>query len=307
MRISALMLLILLGAIPMVQANENFRASNIIYQEKSLYRNIVVAEGEGHRCMKFGRLHARQSCIMLSDPNRLVLNYSHGMLASFFAIANPQRVLVIGLGGGVLPNALHNLDPSLDIDAVEIDPAVVRVARSHFGYVTDAKSKVYENDARVFIRSQGRLGEKYDLIFIDAFDKDYIPEHLLTVEFLKQVRYLLRPGGLVASNTFAAGALAGSEAATYQAVFGELMNINLPGGNRIILSSRDGLPDYKTIAERASKFEERFARIGMDSNDLLQRFSVQPLVTDARVLTDQYSPSNLLMQYSPVEWYRRTH
>lgn len=307
MRFSTLTFLLISALAPVAMANENFRASSIIYQEKSLYRNIVVAEGEGHRCMKFGRLHARQSCIMLSDPNRLVLNYSHGMLASFFAIENPQRVLVIGLGGGVLPNALHNLNPLLDIDAVELDPAVVRVARSHFGYVTDEKSKVYESDARVFIRSQGRLGEKYDLIFIDAFDKDYIPEHLLTVEFLTQVRNLLRPGGLVASNTFAAGALAGSEAATYQSVFGELLNINLPGGNRIILSSRDGLPSKASIRERATKYQERFSRLGIDSNDLLQRFSKQDQVTDARVLTDQYSPSNLLMQYSPVEWYRRTH
>lgn len=302
MRNTALILLCMLSTI--CTANDDFRAGKIVYQEKSLYRNIIVAEGDGYRCMKFGRLHARQSCINIENPSRLVLSYGHGMLSSFFAIERPQSVLIIGLGGGVLPNAIHKIDPSILIHSVEIDPAVVKVAKSHFFYKTDDHSKAFENDARVFVRSQIRSGQKYDIVLIDAFDKDYIPEHLLTVEFLKQIKSILNPSGIVASNTFAAGALADAEAATYEAVFGQTFNINFEGGNRIIISGRDGLPDFQDIKERASKYRSSFEAVGIDTHEMIEKYSVKPL-SSARYLTDQYSPSNLLQSYSPIEWFRK--
>ena len=53
--------------------SEQFALPDTVYQEKSLYRNILVVEGEGYRCMKFGRFHARQTCIRLGQPHQLVL------------------------------------------------------------------------------------------------------------------------------------------------------------------------------------------------------------------------------------------
>jgi len=106
---------------------EQFSVPHIVYQEKSLYRNILVVEGDGYRCMKFGRLHDRQTCIEIANPARLVLNYTRGLLTGLYIADKPRRALVLGLGGGVLPRALRALDKLMEIDTVELDPAVVKV------------------------------------------------------------------------------------------------------------------------------------------------------------------------------------
>ncbi|GAB3359913.1 MULTISPECIES: spermidine synthase [Giesbergeria] len=276
---------------------DKFQLLHTIYQEKSLYRNILVVESEdgSYRCMKFGRLHARQTCIHLMQPQRLVLNYTKGLLAALYMAPAPRKVLIIGLGGGVLPMALHTLDAQLEIDTVELDPAVVKVARSHFRYQENAHVRTHVQDARVFVRQQQRRAAQYDVVLVDAFDRDYIPEHLLTREFLQQLHSLLTPNGVLAANTFAAGALARHEAATYQAVFGQLYQVELHGGNRILFARRDGLPPLSAVQHHAQAWEQRLALFGLSSADLLPRFSLQPQAVGVKVLTDQYSPSNLLL------------
>lgn len=276
--------------------SEKFQLTHTVYQEKSLYRNILVIDGEGHRCMKFGRFHARQTCIQIGQPHRLVLHYTRGFFAALYLAAPPRRVLILGLGGGVMPMALRAVDAKMEIDTVELDPAVLKVAQSHFGYRTDPYSHSYIDDARVFVRKQRRAGRHYDLVMVDAFDKDYIPEHLLTREFLQEVKSLLTPAGVLAANTFASGALARHEAATYQAVFGSLYNVDMEGGNRILLAGRDSLPPLDTVEKNAALWESKLALLGISAAQLLPRFQIQPTATDVRVLTDQYSPSNLLLR-----------
>ncbi|MBX9935524.1 MAG: fused MFS/spermidine synthase [Burkholderiaceae bacterium] len=277
--------------------DEKFQLTDTVYQQKSLYRNILVVEGEGYRCMKFGRFHARQTCIQIGQPQRLVLNYTKGLLASLYlAEQAPRRVLILGLGGGVMPMALRMLDADIEIDTVELDPAVVKVAQSHFAYQEDAKLHTHVQDARVFVRQQQRRrGIQYDLVLIDAFDRDYIPEHLLTREFLQQVRSLLTPAGVLAANTFAAGALARHEAATYQAVFDQLYQLDMDGGNRILLARRDTLPPLPDVQRYAQAWDGRLALFRLLSADLLPRLALQPRALGVKVLTDQYSPSNLLL------------
>lgn len=276
--------------------DEKFQLTDTVYQQKSLYRNILVVEGEGYRCMKFGRFHARQTCIQIGQPQRLVLNYTKGLLAALYlAEQAPRRVLILGLGGGVMPMALRMLDADMEIDTVELDPAVVKVAQSHFSYQEDARLRTHVQDARVFVRQQQRRGNQYDLVLIDAFDRDYIPEHLLTREFLQQVRSLLTPTGVLAANTFAAGALARHEAATYQAVFDQLYQLDMDGGNRILLARRDALPSLPDVQRYAQAWDKRLALFRLLSADLLPRLALQPRAVGVKVLTDQYSPSNLLL------------
>ena len=289
-------LLALLASPAALAQSEQFALPATIYQEKSLNRKILVVEGEGYRCMKFGRFHARQTCIRPGQPHQLVLNYTKGFFSALYLAAPPQRVLILGLGGGVMPMALRAVDAELHIDTVELDPAVLKVARSHFGYREDARLHSHVADARVFVRQQRRAKAQYDLVLIDAFDKDYIPEHLLTREFLQQVQSLLTPSGVLAANTFATGRLAQHEAATYQAVFGRLYQVDMDGGNRILLAGRNALAPLAQVQRHAIQWDAKLALLGLSSAQLLPRFEEQPAATGVRVLTDQYSPSNLLLR-----------
>jgi spermidine synthase len=50
----------------------------------------------------------------------------------------PQRVLIVGLGGGTIPSMFRKYLPDLQIDTVELDPEVVQVAKQYFGFREDA-------------------------------------------------------------------------------------------------------------------------------------------------------------------------
>jgi spermidine synthase len=221
--------------------------------------------------------------------------YTRGVFAGLLANPGARRVLVIGLGGGVIPRAMRRIDPELRIDVVELDPAVVDVAKRHFGYREDRALRTFIGDGRVFVRRRARAGERYDLIVIDAYERVYVPEHLMTREFVAEVRALLAPGGVVASNTFARGPLAPYEAATYQSVFGAMRMVDMTLGNRILLAGRDGLPSADAMRERATALQGKLLEIGITTAEL----ESQPLpkAEGVRPLTDQYSPANLLFEH----------
>jgi spermidine synthase len=265
-----------------------------LHAERSLYRNIIVYEDDGIRCMKFGRQAAgRQTCMSVADRDRLVFDYTKMMMAALYLNPSPQRILIIGLGGGTLPRTLQRILPTARIDAVEVDPAVVRVAYKYFEFVPLPQTHVFEEDGRVFAKRMGKQQTRYDLVMLDAFDHEYIPEHLLTREFLREINGLLSENGVLAANTFASSRLYDFESATYYSVFRDFYR--LKSGNRVILARAGGLPDREELGRNADSVEERLAPFGVGKDWLLPLFAVESgWPQGTRVLTDQYSPSNLL-------------
>jgi spermidine synthase len=215
------------------------------------------------------------------------------MLGALFVNPSPRSVLIVGLGGGTLPRTLRQLLPATRIDVVEIDPAVVRVASRYFGFTPGDKTHVIESDGRVYVKRALRGTQRYDLIMLDAFDHEYIPEHLLTQEFLQEVKSLLAPGGVLAANTFSSSGLYEHESVTYERVFEKFFNLKRE--NRVVLTRLGALPDQEQLRTTARQFDDAFDRYGFEAAEIL------PLLRQerdwdprARVLTDQYSPANLL-------------
>ncbi len=267
----------------------------LIHYEKSLYRDLFIYQDADIRCLCFTRqcVIGRQSCQDLTQPRRLVFEYTQLMLGALYLQPQPRSILIIGLGGGTLPRALQQLLPQADIDVVEIDPAVVRVARQYFGFAPDSRLQVIEQDGRVYVRRALHAGKSYQLIMLDAYEHQYIPEHMLTEQFLAEVRALLQPAGIVAANTFSASRLYDNESVTYRRVFGEFYN--LKGGNRVILGANGALPSIDVARRNSRAFEATFEDLGFSASWLLRRFDTRPdWDAGARVLTDQYSPANLL-------------
>jgi len=269
-------------------------ADDVLHRERSLYRNIVVYEEDGLRCMAFGRnMSARQSCVSLSDRGQLVFNYARMIMAALYLNPRPKRVLILGLGGGTLVTAFQTLLPEAAIDAAEIDPAVIRMAREYFDLDPAPYTRLYAEDGRVFVKRMQRRGVSYDLIVLDAFDHEYIPEHMLTREFLLEVKSILGEHGVLAANTFSVSKLYDHESATYYSVFGDFYG--LKKNNRVILLRMGGLPDSTEIARNAELLEPRLRPLGVDRAWLLPQIEIErSWPADTRILTDQYSPSNLL-------------
>lgn len=270
----------------------------IIHEERSQYRDVVVTEFNNQRCMLFNvhRGDMNQTCIDLRDPRRLVFNYTRMSFAGLLLNPEPERILVAGLGGGTIPTVMRELYPHAHIDVLEVDQAVVNVAREYFNFKEDDKLVNHVVDARVFIKRAGLRGEKYDYIVLDAFSGEYIPEHLLTREFLEEVKQILTPDGVVVANTFASSRLYDYESVTYQAVFGEFLNFKTAGsGNRIILAMQKPLPAVAELNAPARALYERLRPYGINVLEYPAQLSTRAdWDTSTRILTDQYSPANLL-------------
>jgi len=242
------------------------------------------------------RIGQNQSCRFLENPQELVFPYAKMTLSSLLVQDNPRRILIVGLGGGTLPDTYSTLFPNSEIIISEIDDAVFRVARDYFGFRETEKIKVDIGDARVYIKRAGLRGEKFDLVILDAFNGEYIPEHLMSVEFLEEVKKLLPENGMVIANTFSTSRLYAAESNTYQSVFGEFFNIRMSGtGNRVVVASMQPLPDKDSLIAKAPEFENRLKPFGMDITRFPQFMSTDiTWDTQQRILTDQYSPANLL-------------
>lgn len=271
----------------------------VLYNKRSLYRNITVTDNGNQICMQFtsrGYYAAQQSCQYKDRPDELVFDYTRLSFAGLLVNPEPRRVLVVGLGGGSIPVAFHQMFPDAKIDVVEIDPAVVDVAKRFFGFEENENLEVTVKDARVFVKQAGIFGRKYDYIMLDAFNGDYIPEHLMTKEWLEECRKILAKGGVLVANTFSVSRLYDSESVTYAAAFDWMVNVREHSGNRIILTGNTEPVSVAELEAAAVEMDEtRFERFGFTPTWIAGNATTEiDWKQDAPVLTDQYSPANLL-------------
>ncbi|MCW8877561.1 MAG: fused MFS/spermidine synthase [Kangiellaceae bacterium] len=275
----------------------NFVEARQIHKERSIYRNVVITEENNIRCMRFEtrrRNITNQACIDLKDKDRLVFEYAHGVLAGYAINPNPHRILILGLGGGVLSNVMHQLSPQAEIVSVDIDPVVVKLARKYFDYQENEKVRTEIKDGRVYVKRALLKNEKFDWIILDAFNGDYIPEHLMTKEFLLEVKGLLSPNGILSANTFSNSKLYDYESVTYQQVFGKLYTFQAPTkGNRVIFGCN--CEDFKKFPNASESLVSQLERYKVDPTEVWRAISDKvDWNTSSDVLTDQYSPANLL-------------
>jgi hypothetical protein len=67
----------------------------------------------------------------LKSPHVLRFTYLQHMFASYLLQPKQSKVLIVGLGGGSMVHFLQKHDPTVAVDAVEIDPVVVQLYLLH--------------------------------------------------------------------------------------------------------------------------------------------------------------------------------
>ncbi|ADP15607.1 spermine/spermidine synthase family protein 2 [Achromobacter xylosoxidans A8] len=281
---TVLVLLIAGSALLLLRGNGG---PQLIHSEDSQFGKLLVFEENGERCMNFNSMHdvGRQTCMSLEHPGQLVFSYTRMMMTALYINPKPRNILIVGLGGATLQKTLAALLPDTVIDTVEIDPAVGKVAARYFGYQQGPRQRLYLEDGRAYIERAHREGLQYDMVMLDAFDVDYIPEHLMTLEFLQHVRGILAPGGVAVANTFTESQLYARESATYAAVFGAFFNLQT--GNRVIMAVNGELPGRDELARNAAALDASLGPLGVDLKEALGLFSRrEDIADDAPVLRD---------------------
>jgi SAM-dependent methyltransferase len=118
-----------------------------------------------------------------------------GPLGDLMTMTPTGSVAVIGMGAGTMA---AYASPERPLLFIELDPAVIEVARTRFHYLEEAgrSVEVLEGEGRRWLSSDAPGG--YTMIVIDAFNGDAVPTHLLTAEALRAAASQLRPGGIIA-------------------------------------------------------------------------------------------------------------
>jgi len=272
------------------------RSANIVYEKESRYHYIRVVDENAIRKLMFTLNPGAeiQSAIDLDSPGRHVLEYSRMVFASLAFVQKPQHILVIGLGGGIIPSTFAEYFPSAQIDVVEIDREIVKVAEDFFNFRRSARMSIIVADGRVYVRQAKHKGIKYDIIVLDAFNGSYIPSHLTTKEFLQEVFFIVKDGGCVVSNIHHGNKLYEYQQRTYSAV--AFQNYVFEGtSNAIVISSQQRKSlSHQKVKKKLFQLQNQF-QFAFNLDSVGKMLIEQPnWDIEGDILTDDFSPVNIL-------------
>jgi spermidine synthase len=287
------------------QPPRSISGEKILFYGDTAYHHISVSQMGAVRYLRFDNL--TQTIYSLDHPNRFFNGYDEGLLLSWALRPSIRRVCQIGLGGGSFARGVDRLVPDATIVSVEIDPAVVEIARKYFAYRESPRVRTVVEDGRVFLTRQG---EPYDLIVLDAYNSTGVPFHLLTREFFETLRTRLNPEGVFAANFI--GGLMGKDArlfwSSYRTIrrqFGQVYVLSPelaagrkdPKGTVIILATVSADPvDPETLLRNAQGLATRWglSRMAQYPSSVLHG-PVEP--AGIPELTDRYAPVEALQHF----------
>ena len=275
-------------------------ADRLVFEGDSPYTGIQVYDkSDGLRYMQFGVYE--QTVMRLSDPDFLHYAYTRSVMAGF-AFAEPpvKNVLMLGLGGGAMARFIARKFPEATLDIIEIDPLVVEVAETYFGFKPGSHGQVQIGDGRRLLR---KSGQTYDVIILDAYKAGGIPFHLTTREFMEIVKKHLTPGGVAVIHLWAeyANKYLHAQVKTIASVFPHNYSFYDNEGSFLIFATqRDRWLDKSEVEVRGERIG-RERKFSFDLGKLIaeQYTEASQIPTrglQGQILTDDFAPVNLLKE-----------
>ena len=264
-----------------------------IWLRESVY-NLVRVVGEGDRLSLV--LNHAGNVQTIRDRTNTWSGFYYDSFAVGPLLVEAKQLLVLGMGGGGSIVATRNTAPDIEVDAVEIDPAVVEAATQFFGMPRDdARIRIHVADARPWLRRSDR---RYDLIHVDLYHGGaYVPFYLVTVEFLECVRDHLSPDGMLMVNVFDTSQerfVLAAMTATLERVFPSLAHVPMGWGSNIVLAFVQPR-SIESIRDRLAATQDRPEAVRIAA--FVAR-KVRPLTAppDAPVFTDDHAPVEPLIR-----------
>lgn len=138
-----------------------------------------------------------QSCMRLDAPDELVLDYTRAMMGFLIFNPAPRSILMIGLGGGSMLKYMHKHLPDADLTVVEINQDVINMRHEFLIPPDSASLRIICDDGARFVRKPPHT---YDVILVDGFTGQGLPEALCSRSFYQHCRTALNPGGWLVAN-----------------------------------------------------------------------------------------------------------
>ncbi|UCH34171.1 MAG: fused MFS/spermidine synthase, partial [Armatimonadota bacterium] len=184
----------------------------VLLERDSPYHRLFVTEDQNYRWLRADNWCHTQ--MQRRDPHGRGLSYTDYTDIAFLFNPKIRSVLVIGLGGGTIPKRFVRDYPQVKVDAVEIDPDVIKIAARYFDVHPGPRLAIHQSDGRMFLR---RSKQSWDLIVLDAYYAETAPFFLATREFFEIARRRLTPGGVMVNNVI--GATRGPTSRFFRSVY----------------------------------------------------------------------------------------
>jgi len=266
----------------------------LLFLQDSPYHHVMVREHSRFRILKFD-WRATQTSMSLDDPNGPGLEYHD--YAHIAKLINPsaRSLLLIGLGGGTVIKQFARLYPDMELEAVEIDPMVVDVAKRFFHVTPSERLRIHSMDGRVFLRTAG--ARQWDVILIDAYTTNRygstIPAHLVTREFFAEAARHLTPRGVLGFHCYTRSdaPMARALHKTLAAQFPTVLAFAGPSFTELFATMSTDVPTQEELLARARPLPWAPLR-----SRVMMRVDA-PLWSDADpLLTDDYAPVDTLLR-----------
>lgn len=210
-----------------------------------------LCEWEGDVSLHFN-YSAIQSHMRKAEPDKLILAYTRTMMGFLLFQPKPERIAMIGLGGGSLAKYCLRHIPDAHFTAVEINRKVIAL-RDTFRIPPDGPHfKVVRADGAAYVRSRSK---RVDVLLVDGFDRDGQPGPLGSAEFYDHCYTKLRDGGVLVVNLLESDNKFGTYIARIRESFdGQVVVVRVDeGGNQIAFAYKgiDFPPLATTVSNRA--------------------------------------------------------
>lgn len=273
----------------------------ILYETKSQYFFIRVEQDEsGNRHMVFLPSKGSQSIYNPEKPDKIVSGYArYGLLALPALLGQaPQKVLFIGMGGGIMPMYLRKYFPEAQIDIVEIDKIIPAIAEEYFGFEKDSKMNIFIEDGRVFVN---KSKENYDIIFLDVYSAEGIPFQFTTVEFFAHIKSLLNKDGVLSINlaNFGKNKFIAAELNTiYEAFPNTFVFLTKGNTNYIPISFNNPKTGFSDLQKSSINIDGK-KQFNINFEEMLNRILSKKELDELRgkshiILKDDFAPVDLL-------------
>lgn len=178
--------------------------------------------------------------VLVKNDGLTGMYYDYAMAAPLMADGIRKGgcdVLILGMGTGTYATQCNRYFENINIEGVEIDDKITRLAREYFELPESVQVTTY--DGRAFLNATGR---KYDVIMVDAYQDITIPFQMSSVEFFTLVKEHLTENGVMVVNMNMRGSNEGNInqylADTISTVFPNVYTVDVIGStNRELFAS----------------------------------------------------------------------
>ena len=183
-------------------------------------------------------------------------------------MVKPSSICILGLGAGTLVKSLMHALPDAQLHAVELRPAVIKVAHNYFQLQRDPRLTIESADAFDFIHSTEK---KFDLVIADLYLHDGIDQRQLHHNFIQDAQKALTSKGWLVLNYWLDHDLSEALKQTLFELFEVVYICNSGGGNSIFYCGK-AYPNEDIFEKQSAK--PLANTLGFSLNYYLKRLAV---------------------------------